>query len=174
METLLNYIYWQTLAINQFDDISHILRTANFIIEDCSDIQNDLRVRSLGGDDSDQDIRERCGGYLGPYNPGIMNPDPTDPDGGRIGFEQGQDGSSGASADPVPLRKTLPGKPGERREAGDPAALPLPGQFDPSVPHVTLPPGLQELMNSAPRGGGDNRVPSGEQATQMLDFLLGP
>jgi ABC-type transporter Mla subunit MlaD len=176
MEGLLNYLYWQTLAINQFDETSHILRTANFILEHCSDIQNDLRTPEMGGDAEQSETRERCNSYLGPYQPGITAPDPTDPDGGRLGFPEGQDGSGGGQTPSPRLAKTLPKEAGERRSAGEPAALPLPGQFDPSVPHVTLPPAIQELVDDLRNGnsGGDSRPPGGADPTQMLDFLLAP
>ena len=175
MESLLNYIYWQTLAINQFDEFGHILRTANFITG-CTPPQNDLRGPEMGGSKAQENLRNSCKSWLGGYQPGILNPDPTDPDGGRIGFGQGGGQTSGANND-LATEKTLPKKPGERRSAGDPAALPLPGQFDPSVPHPTLPPGVQDLVDgarsganagsSAPSGGGDN-------SAQLLDFLLAP
>jgi ABC-type transporter Mla subunit MlaD len=175
MEALLNYLYWQTLAINQFDETSHILRTANFILEDCSDIQNDLRTPAMGGSAEQDAIRKKCGGYLGDYQPGITDPDPTDPDGGRLGFPEGQDGSDGGQTGSPRLAKTRPTRAGERRGAGEPAALPLPGQFDPSVPNVTLPPAIQRLVDELRGGtGGNGRAPGGADPTQMLDFLLAP
>jgi hypothetical protein len=175
MESLLNYLYWQTLAINQFDETSHILRTANFIQEDCSDIQNDLRTPAMGGSAEQDEIRRRCGGYLGPYQPGITAEDPTDPDGGRLGFPEGQNGGSGGqTGSPKRLQKTAPEKAGERRDAGQPAALPLPGQFDPSVPHVTLPPAIRELVEELRNGQSGGGAPNAQSTQQMLDFLLAP
>ena len=173
MEALLNYLYWQTLAINQFDEFSHILRTANFI-NGCSPVQNDLRGPEMGGSEAQETTRNICKSWLGDYQPGILNPDPTDPDGGRFGFNQGEGQTTAASSKPV-TEKTRPEKKGERRSAGEPAALPLPGQFDPSVPHVTLPPGIADLVNGVRGGGGS--APGGaqnESAEQLLDFLLAP
>ena len=171
MEALLNYLYWQTLAINQFDEISHVLRTANFITG-CTPAQNDLRGPEMGGTEAQEALRESCKSFLGPYQPGILNPDPTDPDGGRIGFGQGGGQTTPRS---IALEKTLPKRPGERRSAGDPAALPLPGQFDPSVPHVTLPPAVQELLDGVRNGAGSpSGAPGGASAEQLLDFLLAP
>jgi ABC-type transporter Mla subunit MlaD len=176
MESLLNYIYWQTLAINQFDQTSHVLRTANFILNDCSDIQNDLRTPQMGGSEEQDAIRKKCGGYLGPFQPGINTTDPTDPDGGRLGFPEGQDGGSGGqTGSPRALAKTVPEKAGERRRAGEPAALPLPGQFDPSVPHITVPPAIEQLVEELRNGNGSGGGATDQQATQqMLDFLLAP
>jgi ABC-type transporter Mla subunit MlaD len=171
MESLLNYVYWQTLAINQFDEISHVLRTANFITG-CTPPQNDLRGPEMGGSEAQVALRNSCKSWLGPYQPGILNPDPTDPDGGRIGFGQGEGQTSGANS--IPLEKTVPKKPGEERSAGEPAALPLPGQFDPSVPHVTLPPAIQQLVDGMRSGETPSNVPAGADAEQLLDFLLAP
>ena len=174
MESLLNYLYWQALAINQFDEFSHILRTANFITG-CTPAQNDLRGPEMGGSEAQAALRESCNSYLGPYQPGILNPDPTDPDGGRIGFGQGGGQTSGRAQ---VTEKTLPKKAGERRSAGEPAALPLPGQFDPSVPHVTLPPGVEQLVNGVRNGASAGSAPSGagqaDQSQQLLDFLMAP
>jgi virulence factor Mce-like protein len=169
MEALLNYLYWQTLAINEFDGISHVLRTANFITS-CTGPQNDLRGPEMGGTQAQADLRKTCNSFIGPYQPGVLHPDPTDPDGGKLGFGQGGGQTSGAKS--IALAKTKPGKAGERRSAGDPAALALPGQFDPSVPHVTLPPAIQALVDGA-RNGGATRAP-GNSPEQMLDFLLAP
>ncbi|MEA2472547.1 MAG: hypothetical protein QOE06_462 [Thermoleophilaceae bacterium] len=169
MESLLNYLYWQTLAINQFDEISHVLRTANFITG-CTTVQNDLRGPEMGGTEAQATLRETCKSYLGPYQPGILHPDPTDPDGGKIGFGQGGGQTTPKS---IALRSTTPAKAGERRSAGQPVALPLPGQFDPSVPHVTLPPAIQALVDGVRNGSGSGNVPS-NGPEQMLDFLLAP
>jgi ABC-type transporter Mla subunit MlaD len=171
MEALLNYLYWQTLAINQFDEFSHILRTANFITG-CTPGQNDLRGPEMGGSEAQEALRESCSSWLGPYQPGILNPDPTDPDGGRFGFGQGGGQTGGSQS--IQLEKTRPKKRGEQRQAGEPAALPLPGQFDPSVPHVTLPPAIQELVDGVRNGRAPSDVPAGADAEQLLDFLLAP
>ena len=40
MEALLNYVYWQTLGINGFDQVSHFLRIV-VLRNDCSGYQNE-------------------------------------------------------------------------------------------------------------------------------------
>jgi ABC-type transporter Mla subunit MlaD len=182
MESLLNYIFWQTLAINEFDSLSHLLRVAAYSVPECSQIQNDLRGPEMNHDPGQHEhaveqeqIRKKCNSYLGPFQPGITSPDPTDPDGG---FRSGTQAKSGAK-----IRPTKASKLGERRGAGQPRALPLPGQVDPSKPQVVLPPGVQELVERLQRGlppPKDAKLPNlpglprGAAPDQMLDFLLSP
>jgi hypothetical protein len=72
---------------------------------------------------------------------------------------------------------------GERREAGQAEAGPLPGQRDISKPQVTLPPAVKQLLDDLPRAQRDRArqrlanegAPSSAATdTQLLDFLLGP
>jgi hypothetical protein len=168
MESLLNYFFWQTLALNEFDDISHMLRVAGYVIPDCSNVQNDLRGPSMGGTAQQEAIRHKCASYQGPYQPGVTAPDPTQ--------------TLKASKSQKVSKATKATKPGERRGAGQPRALPLPGQFDPSIPHVSLPPAIQSLLDRLRNGTlphGVNRgslpsLPRGAAPDQMLDFLLSP
>jgi hypothetical protein len=199
MENLLNYFYWQTLALNQFDQVGHLLRTANFLLPDCSNAQNNLRGPDMPhGSDAQKAIRDQCGSYTGPYQPGVNAPDPTENlDGGEFGSPASSASKSKAKSTAAPIKPTAPSKPGEQRGAGQPRALPLPGQRDPSVPHVVLPPALQQLLDQLRHGGAPDtgkgtpplpQLPSGAGAPsgapggvgagsapdQMLDFLLSP
>jgi ABC-type transporter Mla subunit MlaD len=176
MEGLLNYLYWQTLALNEFDDISHVLRVVGYQLPDCSNIQNDLRGPDMGGSAEQAAIRRKCNSYLGPYQPGITARDPTDPDGGFL-TGSAKKGSKAA------LKATRALKAGERRGAGQPRALPLPGQVDPSKPQVVLPPSIQSLVDRLQRGLPVPKgtqlpsipgLPRGAAPDQMLDFLLSP
>jgi hypothetical protein len=127
-----------------------------------------------------EEIRKRCNSYLGPFQPGVTAPDPTDPDGGF--FNDPQDPSKAKRT-----KATRPYRRGERRSAGQPRALPLPGQTDPSVPEIVLPPAVQDLVDRLRRDGRlpeGNRLPEnleqlpglprGVAPDQMLDFLLAP
>jgi hypothetical protein len=61
-EAFLDYAYWQTLAVNGFDEISHFLRIYG-VIDDCAFFNvNPTR-----------DQIERCSSFLGPFQPGIKN-----------------------------------------------------------------------------------------------------
>jgi ABC-type transporter Mla subunit MlaD len=151
-ESIWNYIYWQTLAINEFDSISHYLRALFVLGSECAPYAHADVAK-------DKERRERCNSYLGPYQPGITHPDPTE-DGG---------------ADELGPRKQTAG---EKRGAGDPEAPPEPGQRDPSKPQVVLPPGLQEVQE---QGAAQSQRPPTEAGTsaqpapdQLLDFLLAP
>jgi hypothetical protein len=169
MEGILNYVYWQTLALNQFDSVSHFLRVLGINDSDCSPYQNDVRTPAMGGTAANDVLRNRCNSYLGPYQPGVNAPDPT------------QAGASAAAA----KGRTKATKKGQRRGAGQPEAGPVPGQPDYSHPNPTLPPSVQDLLNGLsghPSTPSLPNVPNVPQTplprnvdpTQALDYLLGP
>jgi hypothetical protein len=148
MESVWNYIYWQTLAINEFDSFSHILRVMLIVGSECAQYANAKEAQNKAR-------QEHCNAWLGPYQPGVNKPDPT--------------ADSAAAAKLAAKRQ----KNGDTRGAGQPEALPDPGQPDISQPQVVLPPGLQDVQNQA--GALSQGAPSGQPAPdQLLDFLLGP
>jgi ABC-type transporter Mla subunit MlaD len=156
MESIWNYVFWQTLAINEFDSISHELRALLIVGSECAPYANAEQAKNKAR-------QEHCNAWLGPYQPGVNAKDPT------------EDGGSSAKA-------TKAAKGEKQRGAGDPEALPTPGQPDPSKPQVVLPPGLQQVKddarNQAQGGAGSSSGTPGEspQAApdQLLDFLLAP
>jgi hypothetical protein len=160
MESVWNYIFWQTLAINQFDSISHALRVMLVVGSECAAYANAEEAKH-------KERQEHCNSWLGPYQPGVNAPDPT------------EDGA------PDDLSATR-AKENEKRGAGDPEALPEPGEPDPSKPQIVLPPGLQDVQNDGRRAAQGQPAPSvpgapaqpGDSAQpapdQLLDFLLAP
>jgi virulence factor Mce-like protein len=160
-EALWNYLFWQSLSINGYDDVGHSLR-ASITVTDCSEWQ------SAFGDEPDDPQRfANCNQWLGPDQPGITSPDPTtgSPAAARLRERDGR---------PAARR-------GERRGPGEPEAGPLPGQRDLSRPQIVLPPGLEELLRELPRTAPDPRTapgrppePARPEPTQLLDFLLAP
>ena len=131
MEALWNYFYWQTLSINMLDDTSHMLRASLTAAPDCLNFRN-----TPPKTEADRTTFERCNAYLGPNQPGINSPDPLD---------------DGKNPQPAALRARAARRrtsSGEQRGEGQPEAGPLPGQPDLSRPQVTLPPELQELLDS--------------------------
>jgi ABC-type transporter Mla subunit MlaD len=149
MEGLLNYIYYQTLAVNGFDQISHVLRIA---------LLNSVTCGPYEADPS-KDEQKQCSAWLGPYQPGVIQPDPTDE-------------APAATAKRVREAEKRRAR-GEAPKPGDPEAPPLPGRPDLSKPQIVLPAPVQELLDALP---AVPPVPprDGETPDKLLDFLLGP
>jgi hypothetical protein len=78
MEAIWNFFYWQTLSTNALDDVGHVLRLTA-IINECSP----YTVRPS------PEVIEECNQFLGPTQPGVTTPDPTE-------------GSTAAAAAPAP------------------------------------------------------------------------
>jgi virulence factor Mce-like protein len=84
MEGLWNYYYWQALSTNAFDSIGHILRTsATLDLGGCSAYFTTITSEN-----------RRCQRWLGPYQPGVNAPDPTE-----IPGEEGEPEAEPATAD---------------------------------------------------------------------------
>jgi ABC-type transporter Mla subunit MlaD len=152
MESLLNQFYWTALAVNSFDQVGHELRE---IVHDsrCSDYSTQ----------PDAELRAQCGNYLGPYQPGVTHPDPTET---GVAAAERRERRDPRQAD---LRRP--------RGAGEPEAPPRPGQRDISKPQVTLPPVLGGLLDrSSPAPGAKNGrpAPGGDDGLGLLDYLLAP
>ena len=157
MESFLNYFYWQALSINSFDSIGHQLREILFTSQ-CSAYETD----------PDEELIKLCNNYLGPYQPGVTDPEPA---------------AKVTTAEARERRNPDPRKARARRGAGEPEAPPLPGQRDISKPQVTLPPALQTLVDQLRKRGQVPNTktpavpgPGGQQVApdQLLDFLLAP
>ena len=74
-ETLLNYPFWQTMAISAFDEVSHMLRVVAHNSK-CAPYETGHGVRELL--EEDPNFLEDCVAWLGPDQPGVTTPDPTD------------------------------------------------------------------------------------------------
>jgi ABC-type transporter Mla subunit MlaD len=167
MEGFLTFIYWQTLSINEFDSLGHFLRVLGINDPNCSPFTADARPASMGGKNANADAARRCASYLGPFQPGVTAPDPT------------QNGNAASAASTVPVSKR-----GAPRGAGQPEAPPVKGQPDYSHPNPTLPPSVQDLLNGLTNPGGNSLpnvppanlppLPPGTDPSQALDYLLGP
>jgi hypothetical protein len=161
MESLWNYFYWQSLSINGFDSISHLLRVfVDLSAAPCS-FKNERPQTN-----PDRKAFDDCRQWLGPYQPGITAPDPTEASAGaaRVRAESGRPAS----------------RLGERRGPGGPEAGPLPRQRDISKPQVALPSLTKVLAQRASSGpgasnGGPPRpMPVDDSSALLLDYLLGP
>jgi len=197
LEALWNYFYWQSLSINGFDSVGHILRVS-LNLNQCSNLYTDV--------DPNSDLFKRCSQWLGPNLPGITTPDFSDNPAQLASLER--------------QARAPAARVGERRAPGQPEAGPLPGQRDISKPQVTLPPQvldliapkaperlkpgtlpevldqIEKLLDQVPRVGGSQGAPKieikapnlpsgkpsgasgdtrgGNAVQALLDYLLGP
>jgi virulence factor Mce-like protein len=134
-EAFWNYVYWQTLAINPFDSIGHVLRGLFIVGSPCSKYQTG---NGYGSDPKVTALFKKCNSWLGPYQPGVNAADPT-----------GEVKGSAASKSSAP---NLAGR-------GAPEAKPQPGQPDPSKPQIVLPPEVQQLLNTLKVPGTSPSLP---------------
>ena len=171
MESLLNYVYWQTLSVNPFDELGHLLR---FTVTEGAPCSHPFVHPNS---EEDKELFEQCNSWLGPEQPGIHSPDPT------------EDGpSSTAAARRADLGVGV--EPGSTDHgAGEPEAPPIPGQKDWSQPEFVLPPSLQRLLDVLkPRVPGTPTLPDARELREqlpddaaeqvqpetLLDYLLAP
>jgi ABC-type transporter Mla subunit MlaD len=86
MEAFWNYYYWQALATNAVDPIGHVLRiSATLDLAACSNYQKTITAET-----------KKCNRWLGPYQPGVNAPDPTE-----IRGEEGERSSPRSSGRPA-------------------------------------------------------------------------
>ena len=67
MEAIWNFFYWQALTTNPLDDIGHVLRLS-IVVNSCSPYSVKPSAAQL----------ETCNQFLGPTQPGVTTPDPTE------------------------------------------------------------------------------------------------
>jgi hypothetical protein len=121
-------VYWQTLAINPFDQIGHVLRGLFILGSPCASYQTG---DGYGTDKKTTDLFNKCNAWMGPYQPGVNATDPT----GEVNNKKS------ASKD-----KPIPDTGGPPR--GTPEAKPAPGQPDLSKPQIVLPKEIQNLLDT--------------------------
>jgi hypothetical protein len=153
MEGFWNYIYWQTLGINAFDEFGHLLRIVAFTGGPCSPYAAN----------PSKAVVDECASWLGPTQPGVLGqPDPTErAEGGPVAASAPEGDRERRGAANAPGPGALP----ERRN------LPLPG--------VPLPDDVRELLDRLKRERGravpdlPGPAPAPEVPTELLDYLLG-
>ena len=157
MEALWNYFHFQTLAINPFDELGHLLRIVTVAGGPCA---------PYSAAPTPQEIKE-CNSWTGPNQPGVTTPDTT----GAVAAEEA------AQRRNPPSREELT----RQRGAGEPEAPPTPGQPDISKPQVELPSELKGLLERLDKPLGDappvpESLPGADDrnATDILDYLLSP
>jgi virulence factor Mce-like protein len=176
LEALWTYFFWQSMSLNSFDNVSHVLRLG-ITVSECSPLEN----RTLQSNPELKEKFDKCNAFLGPNQPGNTTPD----------FTQG---AKAASLKSEQDRAQPASQEGERRSAGQPDAGPVAGQRDISKPQVTLPPAVQKLVDNLPKLPTDTKKkidtkkvdqvlsgqgPQGQSGAppstqQLLDYLLAP
>ncbi len=71
LEAILRYVFSQSLTINGFDQFGHMVRAAVFT-DDCSPYMDAERAKK------EPELVERCNAWLGPNQPAINQPDPSE------------------------------------------------------------------------------------------------
>jgi ABC-type transporter Mla subunit MlaD len=161
MENLFNYIYWQTLGINAYDELGHMLRVGLVAGSQCQ--------RYVAR--PTEEIIRNCNSWLGPFQPGVTAPDPT------------ASPREAAALRRQARRAERGDRPAPEGPGGERATEPLPGRPDLSAPQIVLPDGVQQLVDQLgdllprtgdglPRAGSDQSVPSRDGL--LLDYLLAP
>jgi phospholipid/cholesterol/gamma-HCH transport system substrate-binding protein len=162
MEAFWNYIYYQTLAINPYDEFGHVLRIVAFTGGPCSPISAN----------PSQAVVDQCNSWLGPTQPGVLGqPDPTE----RAEPTAVERADRAEARDPRPRA--------EHRGAGEPEAPRLPVRRDLARPEVTVPEEVRDLLErlrqplpdagELPRLGGTTEAPRA-LPEELLDYLLAP
>ena len=173
LEAVWNYFYWQTLSINMFDNVAHIVRLGLTVSENkCSRIWN-----HPPSNPEEEEVFKECNQYIGAHQPGVNECDFTIDSGCLATGGGGPASASGSRRSSV-----------DRREPGQLEAPPVPGQPDPSKPQVTLPPLVRDLIERlSPQKVPDElpdtdelreripEIPDPEASPEtLLDFLLTP
>jgi len=125
MEAFWNYYYWQALSTNAYDAVGHILRiSATLDLGGCS-----AYFTTITEENRD------CQRWLGPYQPGINAPDPTEIPGEEGEPEaQAPEGESGA---PVPVATAAKRAP--RATAAEPASRATADPDEPLLDYLLSP-----------------------------------
>jgi hypothetical protein len=160
MEGLWDYFYWQALSTNPLDDTGHVLRLTA-LVNQCSTYQT---KRTGAAFDS-------CNQWLGPHQPGVNAPDPTE-----INGEAGAASSSRrtpASRKPTALRR-------QPASAPSPASGAPRGGRSPAAPKgraPALPEGVRKLLDPLTRRKPSKKPAapaSGDVDVPLLDYLFSP
>jgi len=192
LEGLLNYVYYQAGALNQFDQVGHLLHFSIYGIDAGPCLEYETggeagEVESQSGGHTKNILEaDNCVSWLGPNQPRISEPfaaprydDAVCPN-GSAAPELCDPGIStnSANGDDVQTTSEAAEVPGYQAPPG--AGPAEPGEQPPVVPGLDLPGAsegdLDDLLDVPGVTGGGNLgqdSPSGDQASQdLLDFLF--
>jgi virulence factor Mce-like protein len=163
VESILQYAFDQTLAINAFDGEAHLLKAGVFADQECSPYADAQAVK-----DHPNLIRD-CASALGPNQPGVTGPDPTRPPGAPL-----RASSAPTATAPRVGRGRRPSRAGLRSGTAPRSGTTRPGAATPPAsppPPLLDVPLLRELLHGAPAVPRHTAPSQSESA--LLDYLLG-
>jgi phospholipid/cholesterol/gamma-HCH transport system substrate-binding protein len=186
-EAVLSYIFDQMMAINVFDENGYILKV-NLSASECSNYQNADSVKRH--EKESPGFISRCLAALGPNQPGVTTPDPSDTGVEDPGHEpqhhssrKGKKKQSKRDTKDAPRKSdNTPGQPDLRKAlerllrqgaGGKTPSVPspaLPNVPVPSVPGLPSVPSVPSGPNVAPPGNTGQAV----DPDALLDYLLSP
>jgi virulence factor Mce-like protein len=153
MEAIWNYFYWQTLTTNALDDLGHVLRLS-VLVSPCGSYTTN----------PSEELLESCNQFLGPTQPGVTTPDPTDT--GTAAAASRDAGVAGERSGP---RQQAPGGAPSVQDLLEGMLPSAPPSGAPQLPDTRVPtPDAPAPDSSTPDSG------PGASADGLLDFLLGP
>ena len=177
LEALLRYPYVQSQAINLFDSRGYTLKL-NALVNECSEYTNAESARR------DPERTSRCNSWLGPNQPGVTTPDPSESGDGDGQEENGDDNESSPIPElpGLPGLPTLPGLPPLPIASSDARKAPAPAAASPAAPAPTpaatevedLVDDVVQVLPGAQKSDEDaDRESSDQAAGELLDYLLG-
>ena len=161
LEAILQYPFDQSLAINIFDTRGYILKL-NALANECDNYTTDEQAKE------NPERAARCTAALGPNQPGLTTPDPSEGAGGGATARRRTSSGGGGRDESAPSPFEGPAQPD--RGSTDPA--PAPSTTPQSIP--SLPELLESLPDLLDPGATRPSRPAERPAGDLLDFLLGP
>jgi len=165
-ESLLQYVYSQAMTTNIFDQNTHMLKIGLIPPNDpCAAYAEAAAAKELG---------DQCSTDLGPNQPGINFADPTRPKTAARAKERKDERFGGNRPEAAPAAPSVPtpSAPSTTTTTTTPKpALPKAPEIDipPILPGIDPPP----IKLPGFLGGDEDKQPSGDADTGLLDFLLG-
>ena len=186
-EAFLSYVFDQMMAINVFDENGYILKV-NLSASECSEYQNADSIKRK--EKESPGFISRCLAALGPNQPGVTTPDPTDTGVDDPGHEPPVGKQSKAKAKKQQSKqekeraqsRNAPGQPNLKKAlerllrsggGGNTPSVPAPAPPNVNVPRVPVPSAPSVPAPAAPnatQGAGNQSV----DPKALLDYLLSP
>lgn len=111
LEAILAYVFNQSLTINGFDEFGHMVRAA-IHADDCAPYMDGERAKA------EPEVADRCDSWLGPNQPGINRPDPSESGREAASPDGSQEGRRFAKAKRRPGLRSLLERPGAAAPVG--------------------------------------------------------